>query len=91
MTVSENKFANGLNLELGQITLINLPKTPQKVYELLCRRGHMTSVQIAKAVGVTDRTIRSALKVLYERGYARKVVNFSDMRSHFHAAIIVES
>ena len=50
----------------------------------------MTSGQLAELIGVTDRTIRSALRYLYDRDLLVKVANMEDMRSHFHMIVAAE-
>ena len=64
---------------------LGLPKSTRKVYHAMLKASKpLKSNEIAAMTEFTDRTVRSALKILYKQKMVRKVPNFQDMRSHYH-------
>ncbi|HKZ41511.1 MAG TPA: helix-turn-helix domain-containing protein [Candidatus Hodarchaeales archaeon] len=72
--------ATGIRTEL----LAGIPKSAKAIFTILMEaEGPLTPSDLVSRTGLTDRTIRSALQILYKLGLVIRVPNLNDMRSHF--------
>ena len=68
----------------AEVILAGTPKSVQKVFNIIRKAGRPLRVgEIHKQAGLTDRTIRLALKRLYALNLVIKVADLTDLRSHF--------
>ena len=61
------------------LILDTLPPAAKEIYSLL-KEKMMTASEIKKFSKYSDRSIRSALKLLYKFNLIEKVINLSDLR-----------
>jgi DNA-binding MarR family transcriptional regulator len=67
---------------------IKYSRSTEKVYLALKRNAKpLKSLELAVMTDLTDRTVRTALRKLYEANLIKRVPCFNDMRSHFHVAL----
>ena len=65
-----------------------LPKSSQKIYEIVKKKGPLTQKDVIEESDIPARTARYAIKRLIELGLIVKRSNLSDMRSVFYFANI---
>jgi len=67
---------------------IKYSRSTERVYRVLKESCEpLKSIDLADKTKLTDRTVRTALRKLYDANLIRRVPCFKDMRSHYHSAL----
>ncbi|MHA2363282.1 MAG: hypothetical protein ACXAC7_04950 [Candidatus Hodarchaeales archaeon] len=71
-------------LQNAEIILNGTPKSVRTVFEIIRKASRPIRVtEIQKVAGLTDRTIRLALRRLYTLNLVVKIPDIYDLRSHY--------
>ena len=69
-----------------ELNLATLPPSAKEVYSILKNiKKDLVIEQIEKHCSYSSRSIRSALKLLMDRGLIRRKVDFNDLRRHYYS------
>lgn len=69
----------------GTDSVADLAPSAKLVFEILERDGECTQQELAREAGLSQRTIRNAIRALEANGLVTSRINFRDTRQHLYA------